>query len=374
MLSEPKKMEDYDVIVVGAGPAGAAAAYDLASCHLSVLLVDKTVFPREKACAGGLTVKAARALRYSAEPAIRKACSQMVISNKFQKTARLQSDTPLVFMTNRAELDDYCLNQAIAAGAFFRVIHKLHAVTERGTGVELTTADGTFRSAFLIGADGANSLVRKWCAPFPGFRRGFAIEARIPVAPMSKPHDMAFDFGVVPSGYGWVFPKKDHLNVGVYTHDARARLKTGQLLRYAKEKTGFATLENMAAHHIGLGGWKYRPRSKRVFLAGDAAGLADPLLGEGLHNAIKSGQAAARAIIQHRLIGENPATGFHRHIAPIQADIRLGYLAARWFYRFPSLGHALLTLPAINNRLVSGYAEGLSLFHIVTRSLLFHSR
>jgi flavin-dependent dehydrogenase len=115
----------------------------------------------------------------------------------------------------------------------------------------------------------------------------------------------------------------------------------------------------MAAHAIGLGGWGYVPDSNRIFLVGDAAGLADPLLGEGLHNAIRSGQAAAGAIIGAETgLSGSPLARYRDLLAPIRADLLWSARSARWFYRFPALGYAVLTLPPVRDRLVAGYAEG----------------
>jgi geranylgeranyl reductase family protein len=363
-------MTIYDVIVVGAGPAGSAAAYDLAVKNYSVLLIDKVRFPRRKACAGGLTIKAAKALRYPIESVTRKACHHLEIDRRIEKHTTLKSEKPVVLMTERSEFDFYCLNETLKAGAEFRVVKKLHAATERERSVELATEQGSLRSKFLIGADGANSFIRKSCAPFPEFKKGFAIEAKAPIEE-GRHFEMAFDFEVVKSGYGWVFPKGDHLNIGLFTIDDSVKLKADTLCHYCRKKTGSKTLKEMAAFSIGFGGWGYRPRSKRVFLVGDAAGLADPLLGEGLHNAIKSGQAAAHAIIQEISGGDSASLCYHQRIRSIKADTLAAYKMARWFYRFPSLGYTLLLFPFIGQRLMKGYAMGLTLNEIKSRFLKF---
>ncbi len=349
---------DYDVIVVGAGPAGAAAAYDLAVGGRSALLLDRFAFPRPKPCAGGLTVKACRALRYDIDPVVQRVCRQMVIARGVKRHRTLAVDTPLVFMTRRKELDHFCLNRTLEAGVDFQVVKKIAFVTERKGYVEIGADGAVLRSRYLIGADGANSLIRRLCAPFPEFYKGFAIEARVAVTGAVR-HTMTFDFGRVPWGYGWVFPKDGHVNVGLYTCRSGVRLKARQVAAYAREKTGAAGVEKMAAHPIGLGGWAYEPASNRIFLAGDAAGLADPLLGEGLHNAIRSGQAAAGAIMAAEAARSSPpATRYRELLAPIRADLLRAARAASWFYRFPALGYAILTLPSVRHRLTHGYADG----------------
>jgi geranylgeranyl reductase family protein len=361
---------DYDVIVVGAGPAGTAAAYDLAAGGLSVLLLDRAAFPRTKPCAGGLTVKAYRALRYDVGPVVQRVCRHMVIARGLKRQRTLTVDVPLVFMTRRMELDHFCLNQTLQAGATFEMVKEIASVTAQRGYVEIGTDRMVLRSRFLIGADGANSRIRRCCAPFPEFVRGFAIEAQVPLRGAMDQH-MTFDFGQAPWGYGWVFPKADHVNVGLYTCREAVRLTPQQLSAYCRERIGSAKPEKMAAHAIGLGGWGYVPNSNRIFLVGDAAGLADPLLGEGLHNAIRSGQAAAGAIIA----AENGPSGspiacYRNLLAPIRDDLLWASRTAHWFYRFPALGYAVLTSPPVRHRLVAGYAEGRRLSGIEILPLL----
>ena len=95
----------WDAMVVGAGPAGCAAAYDLASAGQSVLLVDKKDFPRHKACAGGLTIKAVQALRYSIEPVVRQVVNRVRLASSTDPDVLLKSREPICVMTVRAELD-----------------------------------------------------------------------------------------------------------------------------------------------------------------------------------------------------------------------------------------------------------------------------
>src|SRR5215470_12161227 len=110
-------MQAWDVIVVGAGPAGCAAAYDLTTSGKSVLLLDRCKFPRSKACAGGVTIKAVRALRYSITPVVvAKVCS-IQVSKNLEHSANLNSSKPVCLMTVREDLDAFCLKHTLGAGA-----------------------------------------------------------------------------------------------------------------------------------------------------------------------------------------------------------------------------------------------------------------
>jgi len=139
----------WDAIVVGAGPAGCAAAYDLAVAGQSVLLVDKRDFPRDKACAGGLTMKAVKALRYSIEPVVKQVVRHVQLEGG-SLFSPLKSRDPICVMTVRSELDEYCLGKTIEVGARFRRIGALQQIARSKDAVQLITNGETYRARFLV--------------------------------------------------------------------------------------------------------------------------------------------------------------------------------------------------------------------------------
>ena len=191
--------EVWDAIVVGAGPAGCAAAYDLAAAGRSVLLVDRKTFPRPKACAGGLTLKAVKALRYSIDPVVRERVSRMRLQGRAStgqtKPIMLKSRSPICVMTVRAELDAYCLEKTLAAGARFQIISPIRQVMRADDGVCLATGEQEFTARFIVGADGVNGQIRRLCSAGSWFSQGFALEVQAP-APR-QPVDLTFDFSVI---------------------------------------------------------------------------------------------------------------------------------------------------------------------------------
>ncbi|HEX3467934.1 MAG TPA: geranylgeranyl reductase family protein [Candidatus Elarobacter sp.] len=349
----------YDAVVIGAGPAGCAAAYDLVAAGRSVLLVDQRAFPRVKACAGGVTVKTLRALRYSIAPVIREVCSEMVVARGYERARTLASNDPLCAMTVREELDAYCLRQTVARGAEFRIAKRIAAVVEDETGVDVTLDDEPVRARYLVAADGVNSRVRQLLGGAPPVR-GFALEACVARERAAIP-PMVFQFGVVEAGYGWLFPKGDHVNVGLYTNDPAVRISRDDVAAFAERKLGTDALTGFVGHHIGLGGCELTQPWRRVFLVGDAAGLVDPLLGEGIYNAIVSGQAAARAIAEATAPAAASAKSvFARYLAPIVADLASTYRTARFFYKHLVWGFRALTFPPSELALMRGTAAGLT--------------
>jgi geranylgeranyl reductase family protein len=351
-------MQAWDVIVVGAGPAGCAAAYDLATSGRSVLLLDRCDFPRAKACAGGLTIKAVRALRYSIKPVVVATAYGIQVSKNFEHSASLNSSKPLCLMTVREDLDAFCLNQPIGAGAEFRRIAQIYEVRELPDSVVLSTAKGNLQARFLIAADGANSQVRRLMGDATWFRAGFALEAQ--VASSHHASDMHLDFGVVRDGYGWVFPKHGHLNVGLYSASQQDKITRSTLAEYIRNKLGTDKFDCVIGQYLGMGGRGNPHRHRRVLLVGDAAGLVDPLTGEGIYHAIVSGKAAARAINYELDEGVPAVVTFQNEMREAQLDLGLSQRAARRFYGNLDWGYAALNFPLVKSVALRTYRQGLN--------------
>lgn len=128
---------DYDAIVVGAGPSGSAAAYDPAAAGRRVLLLDRRHFPRVKACAGGLTVRTLRRLRYPVDPVVRQVCTEMVLANQPHASVKVGGSGVLCAMTVRSEVDHYCLERTIERGAEFRVVSHIDRIAHAHDGVRV---------------------------------------------------------------------------------------------------------------------------------------------------------------------------------------------------------------------------------------------
>jgi geranylgeranyl reductase family protein len=354
-------MDRWDAIIVGAGPAGCAAAYDLAITGRSVVLLDRAEFPRHKACAGGLTRKSLRALRYPVSPVVRETVSAIVVERRSGEAATLASRNAVCAMTVRQELDALCLRQTLHAGAQFERIGPIESLDLSSDGVVVRTAGLEYRGRFLIGADGVHSRVRRLvCGETPQwFRRGFALEARV-YPEHGASSDLIFDFSPVRQGYGWVFPKHDHLNVGlgVYNDSGQEALDRSRLTAYIRGRYGDARVEHVTGQYLGFGAEGTSPPERRVFLAGDAGGFADPLTGEGIYGAIASGQAAAAAI-DAELRGDGSAQRiFAAMTQQLRRDLRLSVSGARWFYGNLDLGYRALTAPVFRGAVINAYANG----------------
>ena len=392
----------YDVLIAGSGPAGCAAAFDLARAGKRVLLLDKRNFPRPKACACGLTRKTLAALRYSVEPVSERHCHEIVLqraasaaplANKAAEI-RVRARTPIAAMAVRERFDAFCLDQTLAAGAkggsvAWRKVDGITALREYPEHVELSiaTSEGaaTLTAPVLIGADGSNGQVRRLatalCAAEAAptgvepawYTRGFALEVTVPYAALpgalpqgDAPHDLVFDFAPLPGGYGWLFPKGDHINIGVGAFapsagpaaDNLKHVTRALLDEYTQTKLGVplgAASTPVSGQYLGMGGHDYVPHG-RILLAGDAAGLVDALTGEGIHSAVVSGQAAAAAILgaPHAV-----AAAYAHHLAPLQQTLRFSHRAARAFYRQPKRGFRVMRFPGLSQLVLKTYADGM---------------
>jgi geranylgeranyl reductase family protein len=350
-------MEMWDAIIVGAGPAGCAAAWDLAAAGRRVLLLDRAVFPRPKACAGGLTRKSLLALRYSVAPVTRRTISAIVVEKRAGESATLSSRTAVCAMTVRQELDEFCLKQTLAAGAEFARIGPILGLEESQDSVTLRVEGQNFRARFLIGADGVHSRIRQLlCGDAPlWLRRGFALEAQVRNAGDSR---LIFDLAAVRQGYAWVFPEGDHLNIGLYSESPAEKLNHNRLLAWIQARFGQPIIGHTTGQYLGFGAENAPPSRRRVFLTGDAGGFADPLTGEGIYGALASGQAAAAAIQGELRDGVSADSVFAERTAPLRNDLRLSAVGARWFYGNLDAGFRALTAPLLRGAAINAYANG----------------
>jgi flavin-dependent dehydrogenase len=240
--------------------------------------------------------------------------------------------------------------------------------------LQLITNSETYRARFLVGADGASGQVRRLCAAGSWFSQGFALEVKTEM-PRGE-IDLTFDFGAVPGGYAWIFPKGDHLNVGVYAPSPSTGLTRDGLLSYVTQRVKTATLDGVVGQYLGMGAGgcetEYvQPQMRnRVLLVGDAGGFVDPLTGEGIYGALLSGQAAAHAILCETR-GEGTAVeAFAAGLSDYRQTLRFSVRAAAAFYANPERGFRAMRLPFVRRSLVKTYTHGLNIKSLSMRIAL----
>jgi geranylgeranyl reductase family protein len=336
---------DTDIAVVGGGPAGAFAAYLLARAGARVMLFDPS-HPREKPCGGGVTGRAlalvAPALGLTRFPAVPVATSRFDVTN--DRSARVElhdhgfsADSSLL-VVSRAQFDRALLDGAIAAGATFRPERVTH-VEVSATGAEVRTATGVCRADYVLGADGANSFVRRKLST--QFVRGQLSIATGVFAHGLSSSEILVRFVSEPQGYIWSFPRTDHLAIGIGaqaddTQSTPLRAILSQWLTETHVADG-ARLEwySWPIPSLRVEDFAHeRPAQGRWMLLGDAGGLVDPLTREGIFFALRSAQLAVEALAgRHRT---DPATHYSASIArEIYPELQMAARLKRGFFRGP---------------------------------------
>ena len=290
-------MKRYDAIVVGAGPAGSTAAYRLAKSGADVLLLDRARFPRDKPCGGGVTGRAARLLPFSIEPVVEHVVSAVDLRLRYGKTLARGNGQPLVHMTQRKRLDHFLVEKAAEAGADFREGVKVAEVEVREDGVSVEGFEGRA----LVGADGVNGVIARTLGLGGNRVVGVALEGNMPYSRMERSgYDgrLALELGVVPGGYGWVFPKGDHANFGVGGWEAEGPRLRDHLRRLCEAHgASFDDLEELRGYRLPLREPSSTLARGRALLVGDAAGLIDPVSGDGMFEGFLSSQYASEAVL-----------------------------------------------------------------------------
>jgi geranylgeranyl reductase family protein len=272
------------------------AARQLAQRGAKVLLLDKQRFPRDKPCGGGVTLRAASVQDVDLSPVIERTIHGARFSLRLGDTFDRSHEKPLTYMTQRSRLDAYLAERAVEAGADLHDGDAVRDISINGR-VEVRTDSDSYAGSVLIGADGANGLVGRTAGLRLDYEEAIALEGNVPFSP-DIPEDwrdvVALDLGGMAGGYGWVFPKCDHLNVGVGAWKYAGftlRPKLSELAR--RFHFDDDQLENLRGHHLPVRIPGTPIARGLVALAGDAAGLVDPLSGEGIHMAFASGRLAA---------------------------------------------------------------------------------
>jgi geranylgeranyl reductase family protein len=323
----------WDVAVVGAGPAGSAAARALAHAGARVVLLERERLPRYKTCGGGVVLRAARLAEVDLEPVTERRYTTAALylhtmADRFEARRPYQ----IVAMTMRDRLDHLLATAAAHAGADLRAPTRVRGCTANGAGVRLDTDRGPIHAATVVAADGALSET----ARLAGFADGrhlvpaLEYEVRVDDATLERlAAGVRFDVGAVPWGYAWVFPKATGLSVGVLTtrRGGPARDLHAHLERYLRA-VGIAAPRHVERHGFVI---PVRPRrgplaARGVVLCGDAAGLADPVTAEGISHALHSGRLAAAAVVASGGEPRRLAAAYH---AALAADLLPELRAAR---------------------------------------------
>ncbi|MBY8882508.1 geranylgeranyl reductase family protein [Actinacidiphila acidipaludis] len=356
----------WDVVVVGAGPAGASAAHAAAVTGRRVLLLEKAELPRYKTCGGGIIGPSRDALPPGFELPLRDRVHAVTFSLNGRLTRTKRSRQMLFGLINRPEFDAGLVDAARAAGAEVRTGVTVSRVEQHGPGVPdrrtvavVVTSNGPegkreeiVYARAVVGADGSASRI----GAHVGVKLNqvdLGLESEIPV-PASVAEDWAgrvhIDWGPLPGSYGWVFPKGDSLTVGVIS----ARGDGGATKRYLDDfvaRLGLAGFEpSVSSGHLTRCRADDSPLSRgRVLVCGDAAGLLEPWTREGISYALRSGRLAGEWAV--RIAESHDAVDARRQAlnyafavkAGLGVEMGVGRRMLTLFEKRPGLLHAVLT-------------------------------
>jgi geranylgeranyl reductase family protein len=326
----------YDAIVVGGGPAGSTTAYRLAEQGASVLLADKATFPRDKPCGGGMTLRAVRQCPVDPTPVVEELVDQVELRFRYGPAVVHKTKEPVVWMTQRSRLDAFLLDAARERGVDVR--EGVRVAVNGGNIVGLNGGEKVVADA-LVGADGANGITAKAVGLADGITYGVAYEGNVkyPTLPRERyARRLVLELADIPGGYAWVFPKGDHANVGVGGWQSEGP-KLREHLRRACEAHGLDPddLEELRGHRLPLRRPGTRIAGDRSLLVGDAAGLIDPVSGDGMYECFVSSRLASGAILD--LLGGRASTlvpyegAVDRELAPLhRASWKLKQALDRW--------------------------------------------
>jgi geranylgeranyl reductase family protein len=352
----------YDVLVIGTGPAGSAAAHAAASAGARTLLVDRAEVPRYKCCGGGLI---GVSTRYTADsgidlgPLTRDAVTRMTFTKEGRQgyTRRARGGRPIFRLVMRADFDAALVGAAVAAGAALRTGVAVRSLAESPSGVAVTLASGeVLHAGAVVGADGS------------GGRTGGYVDVRLAQVDVGLEGEFPtpagraaywrgrahIDWGPVPGSYGWVFPKGSLLTVGVIGPRAEGAAMRAYYASFVR-RVGLGGIEPTTfSGHLTRCREPGSPlRRGNVLVAGDAAGLLEPWTREGISYALRSGRAAGLAAASG-----DPAA-YERYVdAELEPEMAAGRAFLAAFTRNRQVFHGFLaSVPGgwrLFSRLVAG--------------------
>ena len=332
-------MKYFDVAIIGSGPSGASTAFYLGKKGISTVIIEKETLPRYKTCGGGFVFRGRKNMPFEIDDVIEREFFK--VDSYFNNTKmHYQSlkEKPIITMIMRDAFDQLIVEKAKEFGVALLENHKLNAIEFKNKLAILKTSQGNISANFVIAADGVLSTTAKMAGWKEDTRKLIpALEYEVEVSEkdfnrLSK--NVRFDIDAVPFGYGWSFPKKNHLSLGVLT-TKKGKINLKEYYKKYLQTIGITDIIKEDAHGFQI---PIAPRTdgfvkQNVFLIGDAAGFAEPITAEGISNAILSGKYVAEAIIESNLTKEIAEKIYIEKLnIKLLPELKSGVMLSKFFY------------------------------------------
>jgi geranylgeranyl reductase family protein len=342
-------MKSFTVAIIGSGPSGASAAFELAKSGISTVIIEKEILSRYKTCGGGLVFRGRKSLPFDISSVVEKEFYEVdtYIANTTFKFTTVR-DQPIISMIMRDAFDNLIIEKAKEKGVTLLQNHKVLGISF-GVTQTIHTSEGDVQAKFIFAGDGALSPVSKMAGWKETRTINPALEYEVEVSEADfkrLSQNVRFDVDIVPLGYGWCFPKKNHLSIGVGIF-AKSKQKIDLKQKYADylKILGITEIISEQAHGFVI---PVSPRTdtfvkNNVFLIGDAAGFADPITAEGISNSILSGVLAAQSLAESNLDSGLAAALYQEKLEnSLLPEIRTGVILAKFFYEKKTLRNLFL--------------------------------
>lgn len=333
----------FEVIIIGAGPGGISAGITLLQNKIDCCIIDKCVFPRNKTCGGLMTQKTIEFIKTFGIDALKDG----VIKNKVENVSivncgelitEFTCNSPF-YLVDRAEFDNYLLQEFLALGGNFLFSKKAIKIEEAIHQVELDDGQKLFYN-YIIGADGINGMTTKYVRR-PPVARAFGLEVEILNRDISVDTAMiSLDVGLFKDGYAWCFPKGEYVTIGFAFSYEKGFDYIDFFKKYLKRTYGFTKSVAFKGAFLpyGAGSQCATNEKANLLLVGDAAGFVDAITGEGIYYALVSGKYAAHAIAQERAGLTTSAIDYYgRSAMDIENSVKKSWRCISLFYKRRSL-------------------------------------
>jgi geranylgeranyl reductase family protein len=338
----------YDLIIIGGGPSGSAAARLAGNTGLTTLLVEKEIFPRYKPCGGAFSERAMSYLDFDIPQYIHEKNifgARVHFRDNFLEKLK---EYRIATLVTRSVLDDYLLGKAKETGIEIKMGEEAISFREDHEYVEVYTDEGAYKARFVILAEGAQGNLKNRIRRIDR-KSAYAICIVTEIEEENKRIDQyiynSIDiyFGIVNRGYGWIFPHEKYFSVGIGVLASDFTNPRETMIDFLNLH-GFTGKYKLKVHLLPVGGIERKTVSSRVVLSGDAAGFVDSFYGEGIAYAIRSGQIAVEVISRILNYGVGSLSDYESFCrSEFGENLKYSLILSRMMHSFPGMFFKILT-------------------------------